>query len=181
MTQRGGNRFQGHRRCHCGSKIARGPRGRGFQSYQEQPVYKGQVQYAQVRNPGRQRGRGGQGTTYHANRQVYNAHSTPVTPSPTPVTSRTSNAPNLIVGEPSVYKQYMTEKVHTLGYKERQQARCTVGPIVPCTKEPCTEMLETGPQFKYCSRRSAHKDLEETKIYKETMAKFKMLKFKLKF
>ena len=74
------------------------------------------------------------------------------------------------MGESSVYKQYMTEKVHTLAYKERQQVRHTVCFKVPCAKEPCTEMLETGPQCKFCSRCGANQDTEETKIYKETMA-----------
>ena len=190
MTTRGGNRFQGHPNYprNWGPRIGRGPRRRGNQGYQAQPGYYSQYgQSAPVRAPSHFRGRGGnQSTNYHGNRQWQNvqrlnisnapppsggAMQTPTTPRPTPAIS-SPVAPNSTEGG-SLFGKYMNKEVYSLMYKERQRIRRTAGSKVQCAKEPCTEMLDTGPKCKYCIECGANQDNEETRHLRETLDKLK--------
>ena len=91
---------------------------------------------------------------------------------PAPSTSSATIAPNLTMGG-SLFSKYMNKEVYTQAYGERQRFRRTEGSSVQCAKEPCTKMLETGPQCKYCSVCGANQDQEEARHLKETLAKLK--------
>ena len=163
MTNRGGAHFQGPLMRPRGPRFPRGSRGRG-RGYQAQQGYRQLVQYTPNRNPGRPRGRGSRGAFY----------SNPTQPNPNPTPTISPNvAQNFTGGESVELKGFFTKSSTAKAFEERKRERLTSGSNIKCAKTGCEMMLPTGPHCLYCGRCSANQQHEETKLFKEAMAKFK--------
>ena len=162
MTNRGGAHFQGPSTRPRGPRITRGPRGRG-RGYQAQQGYRQPVQYNPNRNPGRPRGRGSRGAFY----------SNPTQPNPNPTPAISPNvAQNFTWGESAELTGFFTKSSTAKAFEERKRERLTSGSNIKCDKTGCEMMLPTGPHCLYCGQCSANQQHEETKLFKEAMAKF---------
>merc|ERR1712121_606895 len=145
-----------------GPWIARGPRGRGRGGNQAQQGYRQVRPYTPTKNPGRQRGRGNL-------RVVHNSGN------PQPIATPVGNqnvAPIQTEGESVQPQGFFNKRATELAFEARRKDRLTSGSSIKCAKTGCEKMLPTGPHCLYCNRCGASQPTEETKLYKEEIAKY---------
>ena len=165
-TTRGGAHTRGpsaHPRGSWVTRGPRGPRGRGRGGYQAQQGYRQLSPYTPTRNPGHRGGRG--------NLRVIYSSGNP-RPSATPIGTQ-NVAPIQTEGESSQPQGFFTKRGIELAFEARRKDRLTSGASIKCSKTGCENRLQTGPSCLYCNRCGASQQIEETKLYKEEIAKYK--------